>query len=372
MPLAALFLPNWRNIMRLRFPSMSNLMLLLLGVFGVIWLYILWNPLTAYEIRLFAFITALIICFSSLNHDDIDLSRVIKKVWIVSLICAIVGYYIDQSGLFLRLSTGHDESIASIATRSKLVVGNGCCVGIAAALCYPASSKRMNWIVLVSIALEFIVVLLVGKRTPMIASLCCIVFYMIRRTRFSSMKIWGRVIISFAVLAIAYLILDSTLQLTERIVELHNYTVTGIHDALNGTTTSGNTSARYRYKYINNGVNYISQQFNWYNYIVGGGTNAAFMTDVPILQAFVDMGIFGLFAYGGYVVFLPVWAIFSKKGKSDYVFFAALLCVYNVISCLNSGHPYSLPKWAPSIFLVYTLAKTYSVSKHSKQISQFA
>ncbi len=355
MLIAIALLPNWKNIITLKFPSFSKRMQLMALFFTIVILYILWNPMNDYRIRMFLFVFAMLIGLASLNIQDLRFNSIIKQVWFLSFVCAIVGYYLNQSGMMLDIMDSSNSNLAEIARLSALVVGSGCCTGIAAALCYPVKSKYMRWIIISSIVVQILVLLFIGKRTPLITGVLCIMAFLITRSRAIDIKWIGRVFVMLGILVAVFVALDSVLDLSKMGNDIWVYTISGIHDIINGTTSSGNISARYRYFYINNGLNYIIENFRWYNYLFGAGIEAAKMTDVPLLQSFVDMGLLGFLIYLYYVVILPFKSIFGKEGRSKFIMFAALLCVYSATSCMNSGYPYGLNQLKPTVFLCFAL-----------------
>lgn len=362
MPLAILLLPNWHNIFSLRLKSMSNLMLFLALLFMLMLFYLFFGRSSVYLTKLFLFSIAFLFSLASLGTKDLNFENVIKKVWIVSIICAILGLYLELSGQFYKMLSGNDKDIAHVLAYSKLCVGNGCCVGIASAICYPHKTKIMRWLIPISIIFEFIVILLIGKRTPLIAAIASLIALYVTTKNIK----WSKTLVSSlgVILAIVLTIVlfDNSIHITDRFSHLIEYTQTGLYDAINGTTTSGNISAQYRYIYINRCLDYISQEFTWLNCLIGAGANKLSVSDVPILQSFVDMGIFGFLTYGFFIVLFPIYIIFSKSGKIKTILFATLLCMYGVVSCMNSGNPYDMVKWLPAILLVYT----YSRYNHSK------
>lgn len=354
MPVSMLFLPNWRNLCQLKFPSMTTPLKWMALFFLFIWAHILFRPLSSYMLGLFLYATALAFCVSSLNASDVSIRKIIKKVWGVTFICAIIGFYMQINGIFTQMATASDDDIAKIVNLSQLVLGNGCCIGMASALCYPKRSRRMNWIVVVSILFDLFVILFLGKRTGMVCAIVMLLVYAMVNKKVNMIKIIRGFVILLLSVTILVLLLDNWLHITEQFNHMVEYLSAGIYDMSHGTTTSGNISARYRYRYINAGIGYINQVFTPINYIIGGGPMAAKMTDVPILQSFVDLGIIGFIGYSFYVIIFPLISLVKYKQYHN-IMFACFLGMYNIVSCMNSGHPYGMGKYWPAIFIAYVI-----------------
>lgn len=355
MLVAMLFLPNWRNLVTFKFPAMSKHLLWLSILFLFIWLHILYRPLPSYNLNLLAYVSVTVFCVASLQNGDISLNSVIKKVWVMSFICAIVGMYLHSSGIFIDMKEGGNHDIAEIANMSSLVLGNGCCVGIASGLGLTIKNKVKFCLIVVSIVFELVVIVLIGKRTPLMCALIMLVIYAIIMRKINLTRLLPIICGLCILVTVGLFIADSQFHITNQFGELFEYTQKGIHDMLNGTTTSGNISARYRYRYFNNGIHYIANNFSWFNYIWGGGIMIANLTDVPLLESFVDLGLIGLCGYAFYVIVFPLLSIFKYGADFRPILFAGFLAMYNIVSCMNSGHPYSMGKWWPAIFLSYTL-----------------
>ena len=118
-----------------------------------------------------------------------------------------------------------------------------------------------------------------------------------------------------------------------------------------GTKMDLTGSAKIRYDNRQETINII-RDFSFLNYIFGAGYMTKWI-DNPLLQSYLDLGIYGFSMYFFYVVLKPLITIFKTRNK--YILFGCLLCFYNVFSSISSGNPYSFLKWDPIIFLLFIL-----------------
>ena len=61
--------------------------------------------------------------------------------------------------------------------------------------------------------------------------------------------------------------------------------------------------------------------FKWYNYIFGGGYFLKWI-DYPALQAYLDLGILGIFLFLLIVVFYPMRLILAKINDNSVILVA--------------------------------------------------
>lgn len=88
--------------------------------------------------------------------------------------------------------------------------------------------------------------------------------------------------------------------------------------------------------------------------------------DIPILQAYLDMGIIGFFFYLYYVLLLPIISIIKASATNVAIQFASFNAFYSIFSAFNSGNPYGYNKWIPIVVLVFVLI---NASKDTKQVN---
>ena len=77
--------------------------------------------------------------------------------------------------------------------------------------------------------------------------------------------------------------------------------------------------------------------------------------DIPLLQAYIDMGILGFVLWSLNIVWLPIKTIIKCNKDSLDTIWAVSITLYALFSCVSSGHPYMHIKWIPIVILVFIL-----------------
>ena len=361
-PLAIILVIDWGNILRLRLKNVSKPLLILLGFQFIVWIYYFSSPWEIPEkVNLYMLFTlAEIIGVMSLNYRKISIANVINITYCISMCCIIAGIYIFifNKEAILR-SAGED--IEEAIFYGYLTASSGCVVALISSLFIAPKNKVLKLVRVASIITCLILIVFLGKRTALIVSAFVLTIYFIKISKGFNVK---QIISFFGYIALGLIIIlvINPQSLLEEFDKLIEYTSSGIYDMINGTQTSGNSSANGRYRAMEWALDKIGMESSVFSMFFGFG----FMTrwlDIPILQSFLDMGIFGFLFYLSYVILTPVFILFSKLSANKYILFACMLNFYNIISCFNSGHPYLETKWWPCIFLLFVVYGEMRIEK---------
>ena len=130
-------------------------------------------------------------------------------------------------------------------------------------------------------------------------------------------------------------------------------TISGILDMLLGSSISGQAAVT-RYSLRSWAIEYIVNEFGVLNYVFGAGYMTRWL-DAPLLQSYLDLGLIGFGLYLYIVILKPLKIIFSPLEKVSLVFWTSGLCVYNILSSMNSGIPYTHVRWIPLVLLFISI-----------------
>ncbi|MBR0501620.1 MAG: hypothetical protein IJJ77_00050 [Paludibacteraceae bacterium] len=281
---------------------------------------------------------------------EIDYKHLIIYSYVITIIGSLIAFYSFQNGLI----TNDSDRILDEMVTTDIVLNNFivCCVVVV------GNNARKNihvfLLMIFSALFDMYILLISTKRTALvvaiIAFLIVVYKYMQRETSINDKyKKW--IVLIFIVVSIFVFLSNYSHLYTDRIDNV----LYGLNDMIYGTHTDMTGSAFERYKYRQKALEEI-KNFTVLNYIIGNGNMQ--QIDQPILQSFRDMGIVGLCFFTFYVIYFPLKYIFKSNisNKQEViVFFVSVLSLRNIVSCLNSGNPYTFHKWIPICLLLYVL-----------------
>ncbi|MBD5584536.1 MAG: hypothetical protein HDQ88_05595 [Clostridia bacterium] len=282
--------------------------------------------------------------------------RIVFYSWIFSWICLVFcGISLGTGAYFIEFAKMHDGTGYQSILLDLTMAGNLYTL-VVCSIFYLNHGKSKQTIAMIGIILSLIFIIILGKRTPLLVSICLIILYILKFHGFTG-KIKKSIVCYVGILLIILMILVVKIQgLSEQIGLVWEHSIGGVLDMINGTSTTG-AAAVARYKFRQWAYMYIENNFTPFNYIFGAG----FMTkwlDAPLLQAYLDMGIIGFCFYFYYVIVKPLRITFSKLSKNSLVFWGCALNFYNILSAFNSGIPYGHVRWIPLIGLLLTIHYT--------------
>lgn len=287
---------------------------------------------------------------SNVLRDNKTFDIFISCLWLVSLACAVLSFYSLIGGYYLNYVDNNSFRDDSKILES-LTMGNALQINVLCSLFVADRGKMNKFLAICSLLLDIIVLLMLGKRTPIFISIMIIVFYIGKKYSIKQILSLHNILILTVVIALFILIFQNNQFLRGLIREFFQNFYSGINDMLFGTKTDLSGSAKMRYNSRQDAINII-RNFSFSNYIFGAGYMTKWI-DNPLLQSYLDLGIYGFIMYLFFVVLKPMITIFKTNNK--YIIFGCLLCFYNVFSSMSSGNPYSFLKWDPTIFLLFLL-----------------
>lgn len=297
----------------------------------------------------------LIIALSSNTRENSLNYKVVLWTFILSGYCSVLGAYYHWNGLITSQTAWQlrqeDENYALEPFTASL----GALVNFAAALCLLRTRPKLfSWLIFTLLLVDVYVVLWAGKRTPLIVMIAMISLFIAKNHRYFLKK---------SIFSFAFILVSSTClyflapEFQLRIDQFAYNSISGVLNMFGDfsvSDTTGSASSRYDYRIWT--YNYINENFSLINYILGGGYMTQWI-DNPLLQSYLDMGVVGLAAYTFLIIIYPAY-LMTRCNSNDAFTLSLLLCIYSIISTLNSGNPYLYTKWIPVIMLAYFAKET--------------
>ena len=305
MLLSVLFICSYKNIVRGKLPSFNRVFLGLLVFQLLMLLYGAFSTnLTSQYASFHAYIITLILALSS-NKNNLNYEGIVTTTFFVSIICTLLGFY------FLRSRIVTDADNWSIRQQDSFflepfTIASGALFNFVSGIFLLSKKKKLKYLIWTFIALDVLVLFMSTKRTPVFVALIILALYLYRmgsinkRMIIQYTKLFLLLVVCFLLL---YFLVDSVYQ---KINEFSYSFYNGVLNILGNTEVSdAKGSAIMRYKFRLWTYNYIENEFQFYNYILGAGYMTKWI-DSPVLQAYLDMGILGTVLYIKFVIMYPI------------------------------------------------------------------
>lgn len=141
------------------------------------------------------------------------------------------------------------------------------------------------------------------------------------------------------------------------------YTATGLQLGTGGATVDASAMGRV------SSFGYFREAF-FYNpsvLVLGRGYKDFYM-DIPVLEAFVNHGIFGLIFFGGFCVYAFIFSIREFKNPTNMLTtFLAYFFMYLTVLLITTGRPYDTYFWFPFAIMIRFLGIDYLDSDKYKR-----
>jgi O-antigen ligase len=297
------------------------------------------------------YIIALIIALST-NENRLNYNNIILTVFLLSSILTLLGAYclwnelVTSEETWILIEGIHDSVL------EQFTVAKGAFVNFVSALfLFGYKRKYLKVLLICFLILDIYIVFESTKRTPVFGSIVALVLFLYKKNKRNYMDFF-RYIWIFTLLCIIVIILYFNVNMIQETLDNFWYNFSnGVQNLFGNTKVSDETgSAIARYEFRKWAYNYIESNFTFVNYLFGAGYMIMYI-DNPILQAFLDMGLLGVFLYVCITVIYP--ARIFIKGKNILVLFIVLLCFYDLIASIHAGNLYEYNKYVPVICLAF-------------------
>jgi len=353
MLFSVLFIASYVHLFSARLPLFNKWFATILFFQFLMLLYgVFYENTTDQYVSFHLYIMSLIIALAS-NGNTLTYNKIIGFVFCLSSICTVLGALFIWQGLV----TGDDywkmrKELDDYALEA-FTVANGAIINFVSILCLRLKKSFFKPFVWILFALDIYTIFMSSKRTPVFVSLIIVCLYTYKSAGIKRVLIvrYLKIVSLFIICGIlAYYFIDPFQKLIDKF-SLNFYN--GVLNILGFTDVRDSSgSAIERFKSRNWAFAYMENNFNFFNYLLGGGYFIRWL-DNPLLQSYVDMGILGILLYVYLVLVFPIKAFF--KIKNIISLFALLLCVYNLMTTYSSGHPYLYSKYVPIVFLAFVL-----------------
>lgn len=341
-----------KNIFLRRLPSYNKMFtLILLFQFLMLFYGFLSDNLDFKYLNFHFYIIFLVIAISSVNHD-INFKNLIKTIFIVTSLTSILGIYYLNSGI---VTSSEDYLLRQedSFTLEVFTIAMGAIINFISTLFLISEKSFLKYVVWFFLVIDIVIVFLSTKRTPVFVLVIIFMLYFYK-IRGINVKLSGKYVKFFFLIMISFLLLylldDSIKKIIDNfVVNLLN----GILNILGDTSVKDESgSALYRYQTRLWAYNYIGNEFNLFNYILGAGYMTRWL-DNPILQSYLDMGVLGLFLFMFLVIVYPIRCYFRLKHSVPL--FCFLTTVHTMVSSYSSGNPYLYIKYTSIVLLAFSM-----------------
>lgn len=308
------------------------------------------------------YILALI--FSLSNSNNVNFNQVIKCTFFISILLTIIGVIVCGKGLVTGDIAWNLRNENENYALEPFTVSSGALIGYYSGLCIDKRGIINKILTTVILLADIYIIWTCGKRTPLVLLILCTLIYIKKSTSLSHQNILFLSIKIIIFASIIFIVLIQNSDIQEELQRYSTHLYNGILNILGDKSVSDLTgSAIARAQFRTMAIEYIQNQFEFGNYILGNGYMERWnQIDNPILQAYLDMGVIGAIGYIGFVIILPIKKLFYKVNTIQLFFI--FCCLYNVFSSISSGNPYTYQKYHIICLLIFSFITINKYKKH--------
>ncbi|MGO4770121.1 hypothetical protein ACEN2I_00525 [Flavobacterium sp. W22_SRS_FK3] len=363
MFLSIILIVSYENLFFGKLPSYNKWFTLVIAFQLLMLFYGLFSDrFTSQLLSFHVYIISLTFALAS-NQKDIPYEKIILFTFFISALCTCLGAYFIWKGLVTGQDAWQLRQDQEDYALEAFTISNGAIVNFSSAVCLRFKNRFLKILLWVVLVLDIYVLFMSTKRTPVLVAILVVILYLYRTgsvNKFLVLKYFKILVLMFIVFIVAYMNVEALQTTIDKFI-YESYS--GVLNILGNTDISDTTgSAISRYRSREWTYNYIENNFSFFNYIFGAGYMTRWI-DNPLLQSYLDMGIFGLFFYILLIFVFPIKSYL--KVNTIVVLFAILLCVYNFMSSISSGNPYAYIKHVPIVFLAFVLNLQKKTTKKS-------
>lgn len=362
MFIGVLLVVSYKNLSSFKFPSASKGFIGLIIYQLVCLFYMLLAEQSYPKYLLFHLFTiALVLSFMTTKLDNnLNIKLIIKFIWIASFACTIIFLFTIVTGIFdMQMNAFYTIDEGSIL--EPITMSNTCSINIICSLLLQKKYNWQNYLMVCFIFLDFYCIFHTGKRTFFFIGAVSLILYIWKYNVWKQIVSFKGVMFLVAICMAFSIVFIDNKEINEMASSMFERLLNGIIDMFTGSETSGGSAvARYEQKIALE--NYVTHYFNWYNYIVGAGY-FTIHTDLPYLQSYVDMGIYGVFTFMYFTFFLPFKTILKAPTINYDLICAAFICLSSSLSIFNAGNPYSYTYWTQISLLLFVMANQLGMTE---------
>lgn len=359
MALSLLLIISYKNLINFKFPLFNKYFAIIIGFQAFMLFYgILSENLTGQYLSFHLYIITLCISLSTLNTEMLkNYRQIILFIFYISGALAVLGSYYMFKGLVVgetawEMKQGNADYALEPFTVAGVSVSN-----LLALLCIKFDKYKKINIILAVLFLTFDFYLLFSstKRTPIFVCIICFLTWSYMKGYIHPHNVYFAIkwfVILLFVSVFTYITIPWLKDSVDNFATNFYYGVLNLFGNTEVMDKTGSAMARVESREW--AYNFIDNYFTLPNYIFGAGYMTRWL-DNPILQSYLDMGVLGFIGYFYLIVIFPSYFIIRKFTKSNIYIWATLLCIYNIVSIINSGNPYIFGKYTSLCILAFVI-----------------
>lgn len=354
MFLSVILIISYKNLFLGKLPSYNKWFTILIAFQLLMLFYGLSSDKLTFQYLSFNVYVILLAFALASNKNNVSYDKIILFTFCISALCTFLGAYFIWKGLVTGEEAWQLRQDQQDYALEAFTVANGAIINYTSFLCLRSKNKLVKILLFVVFALDIYVLFMSTKRTPVFIAILIAILYLYRTSSLNKVLVLKYFKILLLII-VGFIIAYINIEVLQKNIDKFTYEFySGVLNIFGNTDirdTSGSAIARYRNREW--AYNYIDNNFDAFNYIVGAGYMTRWI-DNPLLQSYLDMGIFGFVMYVISILIFPIKSYF--KINNSLVLFAFLLCVYNIMASISSGNPYIYMKHIPVVFLAFTLS----------------
>ncbi|MFB9110940.1 hypothetical protein [Flavobacterium gyeonganense] len=353
MFLSVALILSYKNLFAGRLPSFNKWFTIIIGYQLLMLLYGLFSVrMNSQYLSFHIYIILLVLALAS-NKNNATYDKIILFTFYISALCTFLGAYFIWKGLVTGEEAWQLRQDQQDYALEAFTIANGAIINYACVLCLRFKNKFIKIFLSIVFALDIYVLFMSTKRTPVFVAIIIAISYLYKTGSVNKtlvLQYFKTLLLTLIAFIAAYINIEDL----QKIIDKFTYEFySGVFNIFGNTEvrdSSGSAIARYTAREW--AYNYINNNFDFFNYILGAGYMTRWI-DNPLLQSFLDMGLIGLFMYIMLILIFPIKSYFSIA--NILALFAFLLCVYNIMVSISSGNPYIYMKHIPIVFLAFTM-----------------
>lgn len=367
MVLSVCLIASYKNFIKGKFPSFNKFFSFILLFQLMMLIYGSLSSKLTFQFASFHLYIISLIFVLSLNDNRINYDKIINATFYISCITTILGFYYLKSGI-VTSSESWEFRQTDAYVLDPFTIAIGAIVNFVCTL-FLITKKNKNkfflYFFLTFLILDLLVIFMSEKRTPIFVTILILMLFLYKKITISEKMFFTYIKVILFLILILFCFYVFSENIRTALDEFTYNFFNGVLNILgNSDVVDSSGSAILRFRSRQWAYSYIDNNFNFFNYIFGAGYMTRWI-DNPILQSYLDMGIFGFVFYFFSVLIFPIKYMFKKQNNLSL--FMILLCLYNIASSYTSGHPYAYIKFTPIVLLAFVLnLKKYKFVTYSK------
>lgn len=353
MFLSAILISNFKNVINFHYPSWNRnyFLLLILQILFIVGFFT--SPFVKIDLLFFhLYIITMIFALSSCSNRETTDNFKFILFGICTFILLSIAYQvtIGFSGIFGSSAILQDNGEVELNEGGdKITLGRALLLVNLACIVYFRESRLIRYLSFLIIPLSFICLFTFSSRSPMaITVLALFVFLLFKSNQRKKGILNVNTLFIFIILFLAYIFIP---YLKEEVDRFSESILIGVLTLFGDNSMGVDASTVYRNDMVNQMLSRYNAEFNLFVLLFGNGYYSYYI-DIPVIQAFTDMGIFVFFLYVIIMVLLPIRYI-VKKCTNSTVILIQLFAMQYLLDQFVCESPYNFFQYMPLMLLMH-------------------